>query len=369
MSDAQVHPVIKHDIDEELRRVSHLPSIKRKNILVSGGAGFLGSHFCDLLHELGAHVYCVDNFSTGAKYNVEHLLESDKFKLFDCDVSDPIFIDTVEPMINEFDYVLHLASIASPKIYQDDPIATLDSGVLGTKNMLEIARRSDATFLLTSTSEVYGDPPDEKIPTPETYCGNVSSIGPRSMYDESKRVAEAYTMAYHKKMGVDTRIARIFNTYGPRLDLGTPEKPTSQYGRALVRFVDQALKGNDITIYFDGNQTRSFCYVSDQIVGLTKLLLTPEIDGKVVNIGNGRETTINDLVDKIMSLTGSNSKVVRGAIPNYDIRNDPRRRCPDISKAERLLGYTPEVSLEEGLRRTIEWYKDVCLEQLYKVQI
>ena len=214
--------------------------------------------------------------------------------------------------------------------------------------MLELARKNNARFLLTSTSEIYGDA--QVVPTPESYYGYVNSYGPRSMYDESKRCAEAYCYSYWKKYGLGIRIARIFNTYGPRLDV-------AGYGRALVKFITQAMKNKKITIYGNGKQTRSFCYITDQTEGLIRLLLTDEIDGEVINIGNDKEVTIKELAEKIVETTESKSKIVFDAPPAYDIKDDPKRRCPDITKARQLLGYEPSVGLEEGLKRTIEWMR------------
>lgn len=320
-----------------------------KTLLITGGAGFLGSWFCDTALALGANVICVDNMVSGADANIKHLIGNDKFTLIRKSVVD-FEADT------KIDFAVHMASIASPPLYQKRPVDTLDSNLVGIRRMLEIAKKNNAQgFLFTSTSEVYGNPPDDKIPTSEDYYGYVNSYGPRSMYDEAKRAAEAYCYAYFKEFGIRVRIARIFNTYGPRLDV----KSTSQYGRALVKFVVQALGDEPISIYGDGGQTRSFCYITDQITGLFRLLLTENIDGEVVNIGNGKETAISELIDKTIKLAGSKSKLVYNSPPNYDIRDDPRRRCPNISKAKRLLGYEPKVGLDEGLKRTITWFSEV----------
>ncbi len=319
-----------------------------KTLLITGGAGFLGSWFCDTALALGANVICVDNMASGADANIRHLVGNDKFTLIRKSVVD---FETDK----KIDFVVHMASIASPPLYQKHPIDTLDSNLIGIRKLLEIARRSNAQgFLFTSTSEVYGNPPDSKIPTSEDYYGYVNSYGPRSMYDEAKRAAEAYCYAYYKEFNVPVRIARIFNTYGPRLDV----KSTSQYGRALVKFVVQALGDEPISIYGDGAQTRSFCYITDQTTGLFRLLLTENIDGEVVNIGNNKETTIIDLINKTIALSGSKSKLVYNSPPNYDIRDDPRRRCPNIAKAKKLLDYAPKIDLDSGLKRTIEWFRE-----------
>ncbi len=323
-------------------------AIRGKNFLVTGGSGFLGSWMCDAIAGMRGRVTCIDNMASGFPNNVEHLKANKNFRSLKADVTA---FETDE----KFDYIIHMASVASPPLYQKIPIETLDAGVLGTRSMLELATASKAKgFLFTSTSEVYGSPPDGMVPTPETYYGYVNSYGPRSMYDESKRCAEAYCYSYWKQRKVPVRIARIFNTYGPRLDA----KSTGGYGRALVKFVYQALHDEPISVYGDGKQTRSFCYVTDQIIGLVKLLLTPGIDGEVINIGSESEITINELVGKVLRITKSGSKAVRAA-PAYDLKDDPRRRRPDTSKAKKILGWKPAVNLDEGLRRTAEWMRSI----------
>ncbi|MFH0889596.1 MAG: GDP-mannose 4,6-dehydratase [Candidatus Aenigmatarchaeota archaeon] len=338
---------IQRDIDEIKTSLKPFwKNIEGQRFLITGGAGFLGSWMCDALLSMGGHVTCVDNMASGFPKNIEHLKDNKNFRLLRADITT---FETNE----KFDYVIHMASVASPPLYQKIPIETLDAGVIGTKRMLELAVSSKG-FLFTSTSEVYGNPPDNMVPTPETYYGYVNSYGPRSMYDESKRCAEAYCYSYWKQKNVPVRIARIFNTYGPRLDAKSP----GGYGRALVKFVYQALRNEPISMYGDGSQTRSFCYVTDQIAGLVKLLLTPDIDGDVVNIGNESEITIAELIGKVLKTTNSSSKIVHSE-PAYDLKDDPRRRRPDTKKAKKLLGWTPTISLDEGLKRTAEWMREV----------
>ena len=302
---------------------------------MSGAAGFIGSHFCDrLLHE-GHTVIGVDNLITGATRNLEHLMESPRFQFIERDVCKGL--DPEGP----FDGVLHLASLASPKDYLEHPIETLEVGSAGTRNMLELAVRHSARFLLTSTSECYGDPAVH--PQVETYWGNVNPVGPRSCYDESKRYAEAVTMAYHRVRGVRTNIARIFNTYGPRMQL--------RDGRVVPAFLDQVLRGEPITIFGDGTQTRSFCYVADLVDGLYRLMLSDE--RYPVNLGNPQELTIMEFAERIRHLTGSNAPFEHKPLPE----DDPRKRRPDITKARRVLGWEPKVSLEEGLRETVAYFQ------------
>jgi len=311
-----------------------------KTFLVTGGAGFLGSWLCDVLDAFNARIICVDNLSSGSENNISHL-KKENFELVKGDVSK----FTIDEKIN---YIIHMACIASPPLYQEHPIEALDASVLGTRNMLEIARKNDVEgFLFTSTSEIYGDA--KVIPTPEDYWGNVNPVGPRSVYDEGKRVAETYCIAYFQKYDLPIRIARIFNTYGPRLDV----KSTSQYGRVIVKFISQALNNQPVTVYGDGSQTRSFCYVTDTAEGLFKLLLKPGIDGEIINIGNDEEISILNLAKLIIRLTDSKSEIVFRPLP----KDDPRRRNPDISKARKLLGWRPKISLKEGLMKTIEWLR------------
>lgn len=321
--------------------------INGKTFLVTGGAGFLGSWFCDVAIGFGGKVVCVDNLSSGSKKNIEHLIGNENFTFVEQD-----FLK-FEPR-ERIDYIVHMASIATPPLYMRFPIETLDSNIEGTKKLLELALKDNVKgFLMMSTSEVYGNPPDDQVPTKETFHGIVNSFGPRSMYDESKRAAEAYCYSFYHKHNLPVRIARTFNTYGPRLDV----ESTSQYGRALIKFVNQAIKKNPITVYGDGKQTRSFCYITDQIEGLFKLLLTPGIDGEVFNIGNPREFKIVELAEMILRVSGSKSEVSFDSPANYNLKDDPRRRCPDITKAGKMFGFAPKVDLEHGLQRVIDWMR------------
>ena len=303
--------------------------------VVSGAAGFVGSHMCDLLLAKGHTVLALDNLLTGAERNIGHLRDNPNFHFRLHDVTRPITIEA------KVDFVLHMASPASPKDYLEFPIETLDVGSLGTRMMLELALANDARFLLTSTSECYGDPTVH--PQVETYWGNVNPVGPRSCYDESKRFAEAITMAYHRKHGVKTRIARIFNTSGPRMKL--------KDGRVVPAFMDQALHGEPMTIFGDGSQTRSFCYVSDLVDGLYRLMLSDEV--YPVNLGNPREMTILQFAVAIQELTGTNTPMIRLPLPE----DDPKQRQPDITKARTLLNWEPIVPLEEGLRNTVAYFR------------
>jgi dTDP-glucose 4,6-dehydratase len=298
--------------------------------LVTGGAGFLGSHLCEALLSKGHRVVCLDNLETGSLANIEHLRD-DGFVFVNHDVIDPIRID--EPL----DFVFHFAALASPIDYLRLPLHSLKTGSYGTHHALGLTKWKRARFLLASTSEVYGDP--EVHPQPETYWGNVNPIGPRGVYDEAKRYAEALTMAYHRQQGVDTAIVRIFNTYGPRM--------AENDGRAVPNFISQALAGKPLTVYGDGSQTRSFCYVDDLIRGL--VLLAESDEHMPVNIGNPGEFTILELAEAVIAATGSSSPIVFEALPI----DDPQVRQPDITRARQLLGWEPEVGLEEGLRRTL----------------
>ena len=337
-------PVINEDILRVCKTLSNFKSkIENKRFLITGGAGFLGSWICDVLNSFNAKIICVDNFSSSSSKNINHLIGKEDFIFLEKNVLD-FEID------EDIDYIIHMASIASPPLYQKHPIETLDANILGTKKMLELAKEKLAkAFLLTSTSEVYGNPPDESVPTSENYYGIVNSFGPRSMYDEGKRASEAYCYSFFKNFKLPIRIARIFNTYGPRLDV----KNTSQYGRVVAKFIQQAVEGKSVTVYGDGSQTRSFCYITDQMIGLIKLLLADGLDGQVVNIGNEEEVTILDLAKKIISLTNSKSEIVFHELPP----DDPRRRCPNISKAKELLGFKPQIDIEQGLMKTICWFK------------
>ncbi len=305
-------------------------------VLVTGGAGFIGSHLCDLLLARGHEVLCVDNLATGTKKNIIHI-ENDNFSYIRHNVTKPLYLE------EKIDWIFHLASPASPIDYLELPIPTLKVGALGTYNMLGLSKEKNARFLLASTSEVYGDPLVN--PQSEEYWGNVNPIGPRGVYDEAKRFAEAITMAYHRYHGVDTRIARIFNTYGPRMRLND--------GRVVPNFVGQALNGEDLTVYGDGSQTRSFCYVSDGIEGIYRLMMSDYSDP--MNIGNPEERTILEFANFVLKLTGTSSKIIFQELPE----DDPKQRRPDITKARKILNWEPKVSLEQGLIKTIQYFKGV----------
>jgi dTDP-glucose 4,6-dehydratase len=302
--------------------------------LVTGGAGFLGSHICEYLLKKGHEVICMDNLSTGATANIEHL-QGEQLKFVKHDVTEYIYV------AGPIDYVLHFASPASPMDYLQMPIQTLKVGALGTHKALGLAKEKNATLLLASTSEVYGDP--QEHPQREEYWGNVNPVGPRGVYDEAKRFAEALTMAYHRTHGVNTKIVRIFNTYGPRM------RPHD--GRAIPTFVPQALRNEPITVFGDGSQTRSFCYVDDLVEGIYRLLMSDYHEP--VNIGNPHEMTIKEMAEAVIRATGSSSKIVYEPLPV----DDPQIRQPDITLAKKLLGWQPRVCLEEGLKKTIAWFK------------
>jgi dTDP-glucose 4,6-dehydratase len=303
--------------------------------VITGGAGFLGSHLCDYLIEHGWDVLSIDNLVTGREGNAAHLVKHPRFRMMRHDVSH--YIDVPGPV----DYVLHFASPASPVDYLKLPIQTLKVGALGTHNSLGLALAKKAKYFLASTSECYGDP--QISPQPETYWGHVNPIGPRGVYDEAKRFAEAMVMAYHRFHGVDTHIVRIFNTYGPRMRLND--------GRALPNFVYQALRGQPITVYGDGKQTRSFCYVSDLIEGIYRLMNSDEHEP--VNIGNPQEITILEFAERVRALLGLDVPIIFEPLP----QDDPKQRCPDISKAKRLLGWEPKVNLNEGLKQTLDFFR------------
>jgi dTDP-glucose 4,6-dehydratase len=308
--------------------------MNERRALVTGGAGFLGSHLCDALLTEGYSVIAVDNLLTGRKSNIEHLHNEPRFEFVQVDINDPFDCGKV-------DYVFHFASPASPVDYAQHGVETLKVGSLGTFHALDVARKYEAKYLVSSTSECYGDPLQH--PQPETYWGNVNPIGPRSVYDEAKRFTEAATMAYHRYYKLDTRIARIFNTYGPRMQLND--------GRVIANFMKQALRGEDLTVYGDGNQTRSFCYVSDQIEGLLRLAKSSE--HLPVNIGNATEFTILECARQVLAVTGSKSKIRHESLP----QDDPKQRQPDISKAKTLLRWEPTVELEKGLRLSLEYFR------------
>ncbi len=303
--------------------------------VITGGAGFLGSHLCDYLIEKGWDVLCMDSLITGVESNIAHLMPNPRFRTVRQDVTR--YIEVPGPV----DYVLHFASPASPVDYLKLPIQTLKVGALGTHNTLGLALAKKAKYLLASTSECYGDP--QVTPQPESYWGHVNPIGPRGVYDEAKRFAEAMTMAYHRSHGVDTRIVRIFNTYGPRMRLND--------GRALPNFVHQALSGQPITVYGDGKQTRSFCYVSDLIEGIYRLMRSDEHEP--TNIGNPQEITILEFAEKVRALMAANVEIIFEPLP----QDDPKQRCPDITKARRLLNWQPQVGLDEGLKLTLDYFK------------
>jgi UDP-glucuronate decarboxylase len=303
-------------------------------ILVTGGAGFIGSHLCEELLSKGNEVICVDNFFTGQKKNIQHLLENKDFELIRHDITFPLFL--------EVDQIYNLACPASPVHYQKNPIKTIKLSTIGVVNMLGLARRCDARILQASTSEVYGDPKEH--PQKEEYWGNVNPIGPRSCYDEGKRVSESLMFAYKQQNKADIRIIRIFNTYGPRMAFND--------GRVVSNFILQALRGEDITIYGKGDHTRSFCYVSDMVEGIIKMMNTENFDGPV-NLGNPIETTIHELAEKVISLTNSKSKIIYEDLPE----DDPERRNPDISLAKERLKWEPMVDFGKGLNETIDWFR------------
>ncbi|GIX41535.1 MAG: NAD-dependent dehydratase [Leptospiraceae bacterium] len=305
-----------------------------KTILVTGGAGFIGSHLCDVLVKQGNYVICLDNFFTGRKENIKHLLDYDNFEIIRHDIIDPIKL--------EVDEIYNLACPASPVHYQYNAIKTLKTSILGTMNMLGLAKRVKAKILQASTSEVYGDP--QIHPQPETYRGNVNPIGPRACYDEGKRAAETLCFDYHRQHNVDIRVIRIFNTYGPNMQIND--------GRVVSNFIVQALKNEDITVYGDGKQTRSFCYVSDLVRGMVDFMNQDKHLGPI-NLGNDGEFTILELAEKVIKLTNSKSKIVFKPLPE----DDPLQRKPDLTLARKLIHYEPTIPLEEGLIKTIEYFK------------
>jgi dTDP-glucose 4,6-dehydratase len=309
-------------------------------ILITGGAGFIGSHLCDYLLERGHEVIAMDNLSTGSTDNIAHVAGNEKFHFVKHNVTDYIFV------AGPLDAVLHLASLPSPVDYLNYPIQTLKVGALGTHKALGLAKAKGARFLLASTSEVYGDPLVH--PQPEDYWGNVNPVGPRGVYDESKRFAEALTMAYHRHHGLETRIARIFNCYGPRMRLDD--------GRVVPNFIRQALMDEPLTVYDDGKRTRSFCYVSDMVEGIARLLVSGEVDP--VNLGNPREMTILEFARTVVKVTGTVSEIVFVHPNDERTKDDPMVRQPDIDRARRLLGWEPAVSLEEGLAETVDYFRN-----------
>jgi dTDP-glucose 4,6-dehydratase len=316
----------------------------KKRILITGGAGFLGSHLCDRFIKEGMHVIAMDNLITGDLRNIEHLFKHPDFEFYHHDVSNFVHVP------GHLDYILHFASPASPIDYLKIPIQTLKVGSLGIHNLLGLARDKKSRILIASTSEVYGDPLVH--PQTEEYYGNVNPIGPRGVYDEAKRFQEAMTMAYHTYHNVDTRILRIFNTYGPRMRLND--------GRVLPAFIGQALRGEDLTVFGDGSQTRSFCYVDDQVEGIYRLLMSDY--HLPVNIGNPDEITILQFAEEIIKLTGTDQKIIFKELP----KDDPKQRQPDITRAKSILGWTPKVSRAEGLKITYDYFKTLPTEVLYQ---
>lgn len=316
----------------------------KKRVLITGGAGFLGSHLCDRFIKEGYHVIAMDNLITGDLRNIEHLFKLPDFEFYHHDVSKFVHVP------GELHYILHFASPASPIDYLKIPIQTLKVGSLGTHNLLGLARAKKARIIIASTSEVYGDPTVH--PQPEEYYGNVNTVGPRGVYDEAKRFQEAITMAYHTFHALETRIVRIFNTYGPRMRLND--------GRVLPAFIGQALRGEDLTVFGDGSQTRSFCYVDDLVEGIYRLLLSDY--AQPVNIGNPSEITIRDFAEEIVKLTGTKQKVVYKDLP----KDDPKQRQPDIRKAREILKWEPKVSRAEGLKITYEYFKSLPQDVLYQ---
>ncbi len=316
----------------------------KKRILITGAAGFLGSHLCDRFLKEGYHVIAMDNLITGDLRNIEHLFKRQDFEFYHHDVSKFIHVP------GHLDYILHFASPASPIDYLKIPIQTLKVGSLGTHNCLGLAREKKARILVASTSEVYGDPVVH--PQTEEYWGNVNPVGPRGVYDEAKRFQEAITMAYHTFHGVETRIIRIFNTYGPRMRLND--------GRALPAFIGQALRGEDLTVFGDGSQTRSFCYVDDLVEGIYRLLMSDY--ASPVNVGNPVEISLKDFAEEVIKLTGTDTKIVYKPLPV----DDPKQRRPDITKAKEILGWEPKVPRSEGLKITYEYFKSLPKEELFK---
>ena len=306
-------------------------------ILVTGGAGFLGSYLCDRLIEMGREVLCVDNFFTGSRRNIAHLASHPRFELMRHDVTFPLYLEVKQ--------IYNLACPASPIHYRHDPVQTTKTSVHGAINMLGLAKRTGARILQASTSEVYGDP--SVHPQPESYWGNVNPIGPRSCYDEGKRCAETLFFDYHRQSRVQIKVARIFNTYGPRMQLDD--------GRVVSNFITQALRGEDITLYGDGSQTRSFCYVEDLIEALVRLMETPPEFTGPINLGNPAEFSMLQLAELVTSLTGSKSRIVHQPLPV----DDPAQRCPDIGLARSVLDWQPKVALQDGLRRTIDYFRQV----------
>jgi len=347
---------LNQDIQEIITRLKKDKiSFETKTVLVTGGAGFLGSWLCDVLIEQNAYCICLDNLSSGLFSNILHLKDRDNFRFINHDISYPIYFGmSYHPLgicvgdIKKIDIVMHLASRASPFEFRVNPISILKSNTLGTLNTLGIAKHHNAIYFYTSTSEVYGNPPREAVPTPESYFGHVNPVGPRSCYDESKRAGEAFIKAYELQHKMRTKIVRIFNTSGPRIRYG-PE-----FGRVIPNFIHQALHDEDITVFGDGSQTRSFIYVVDEIEGFLKTVHYDGATGEVINLGNNKEFTIIEIAEVIKNLTNSNSKIVFKPLPI----DDPVFRCPVLEKAKKILNWEPTTSLEEGLKKSIAWFKD-----------
>lgn len=347
---------INQDINEIINRIEKEKiAFKSKTILVTGGAGFLGSWVCDVLVKQGAYCICVDNLSSGRSENIAHLTNKDNFRFVLHDISSPIYFGLTYHQngicvgdIKKIDIVMHMASRASPFEFKRYPIEIIKSNTLGTMIALDIAKAHNAIFFYTSTSEVYGNPPKEAVPTPESYFGYVNPVGPRSCYDEAKRAGEAIIKAYELEYNLKTKIVRIFNTSGPRIRYG-PE-----YGRVIPNFINQALNDEEITVFGDGSQTRSFIYVVDEIEGILKMVYKDQAIGEVINLGSDQEFTVLELAKLIIELTSSNSKIVFKSLPI----DDPERRRPILKKANEILNWKPTTTLREGLRKTINWFKD-----------
>ncbi len=326
---------------EEIKDDLKDTSFQDQTVLVTGGAGFLGSWICDLLLMQGASVLCLDNLSSGLRSNISSHLDDDNFRFIEQDICLPLSLD------RRIDLVIHMASRASPFEFKHYPVEILKANTLGLMTSLNVAKEHRSKLLYTSTSEIYGNP--HVVPTPESYYGNVNPIGPRGCYDEAKRCGEAFVIAYRRQFGLDARIARIFNTYGPRIRFD------GIYARALPRFIDQAMSAQPITIFGDGMQTRSFTYVTDQISGLIRLAALDEARDAIVNLGSDIETTVKDMAHLVIKATGSQSEITYHPLPD----DDPLRRRPDISRARELLGWRPKIGLAQGLDRTLAWYRSL----------